>query len=133
VRGELENFEVLSRFVDAERADWGACNAVDVIVRERTLEKLTHIAAVAAAKIPKGKGAKRDDRDISAEEWCAFMVRRAWFALRGEWLGSQTVEAWEACEKLWMAAGGKAGSVKEASIEMATPLGACKPPATSRS
>ncbi len=108
LRGELENFEILPRLVHAARDDSGSCAAKDVDIWCRALEDLTRLAAIAAGQIPKGKGAKRDDGDISAEEMCAFMVRHAWHTLRDDWPGSQVVEAWEACEGLWIAAGGAA-------------------------
>jgi hypothetical protein len=112
LHGELENFKILSRLVDAARDDWGSCAAEDVDIWRRVLEDLPRLAAIAAGKIPKGKGAKRDDGDISAEELCAFMVRRAWYTLRGEWPGLQSEKAWDACEELWIVAGGKASGAE---------------------
>jgi hypothetical protein len=105
---ELADFEILSRLVDAERSDRGSCSMVDVERRRRALEELARFAAIAAARIPTGKGDKRADGDVSPEKLCAFMVGHAWEVERGEWPGSQTREALEACEELWRAAGGKA-------------------------
>jgi hypothetical protein len=107
MRNELEDFEILSKLVAAERSDQRTCDAMAVETRRRALDELTYIAAAAAAKIPKGKGTKRDKaNDIAAQELCAFMMRRAWYVARGEWPGPQSVRAWEACEALWIAAGG---------------------------
>ncbi|HEY3622013.1 MAG TPA: hypothetical protein VGL12_06380 [Roseiarcus sp.] len=109
---ELEDFEIISRLVDAERADRGSCNAADVERRRRTLKDHARFATIAAEKIPTGKGDKRAEGDISPEELAAFMVGRAWQVGRGEWPNSQNKEAWKACESLWIAAGGEASGAK---------------------
>jgi hypothetical protein len=111
---ELADFEILSRLVDAERSDRGSCSTVDVERRRRALEEHARFAAIAAAKIPTGKGDKRAVGDVSPEELCAFMVGHAWQVQRGEWPGSQSIEVLAACESLWIAAGGKASKDADA-------------------
>jgi hypothetical protein len=112
---ELADFEILSRLVDAERSDRGSCSMVDVERRRRALEERARFAAIAAAKIPPGKGDKRADGDISPEELCAFMVHHAWYVARGAQPAPQSLGALSACEELWLAAGGKASTAKETS------------------
>lgn len=111
---ELEDFEIISRLVDAEWADRGSCNAADVERRRCALKDHARFASIAADKIPVGKGDRRADGDVSPEELCAFMVRQAWRVGRGEEPGSQSIDVLAACESLWIAAGGKASKDADA-------------------
>jgi hypothetical protein len=111
---DLEDFEIIPRLVDAERSERGSCAARDVLAWHREREDAARRATIAMEKIPTGKGDKRIEGDISPEELCAFMVRQAWGAGRGEEPGSQSIEVLAACESLWIAAGGKASKDADA-------------------
>jgi hypothetical protein len=108
IREELEDSAVLSALVSEERAGKGNCSAHDVRARLLALEDLFRIAEAAAEKVPEGKGPTRHHGDgFSAQEMCAYIVRDLWRDALGDYPGSQNLKVWQACERLWEAAGGE--------------------------
>ncbi len=105
---DMDDPAVLTALIAEETAGKGSCSAHEVRARLLALEDLARIAEAAAEKVPKGKGPTRHHGDgFSAQEMCAYIVRDLWRDALGDYPASQNLKVWQACERLWEAAGGE--------------------------
>ncbi|GBQ82340.1 hypothetical protein AA13595_0899 [Gluconacetobacter johannae DSM 13595] len=82
----------------------------DEIAAVRFLKKLQLQADALATRIEKGKGNYRsypNPDGSSAKELCALACAFLWRDARKRQIGKKNPTAWEACDALWLASGGK--------------------------
>jgi hypothetical protein len=110
VRMEAQNAFILSHLLSPD--EWqlvGPDGQIGTYALNWVLHDIATRAEAALAKVSTGPGRHKHfpyPDELSDMARCAFIVRLAWREYRGRWPGKNDTKAWNACERMWKAAGG---------------------------